>query len=119
MATSDVVSQRRKTPNARPRTALRRASLDSTREPHARNRSGWGGELLTGAPSINILEPDDIVLTEIGTGLDLDEKSRDLSRVGEAMLLPDGDVGRLVLAQQFCFLPFGDLECPSDHHPVL
>ena len=61
-------------------------------------------------PAINVLEPDDVVLIEIGARLDLDQEGRIFARIGEAMLLADRDVGGLILAQEFDVLALGDLE---------
>jgi hypothetical protein len=43
--------------------------------------------------AVHILEPDNIVLVEITSGLDFNQESRDLSRVGEAMFLAEWNVG--------------------------
>jgi hypothetical protein len=49
-------------------------------------------------PVVDVLKPGDVVLIKIGPRLHLDKEGWDLTRVGEAMLLANGDVGRLVLA---------------------
>ena len=54
--------------------------------------------LFIGAPPIDIVISDYIVLIEISPRLDLDEKGRDLTRICQAMLLADRDIGGLVLA---------------------
>src|SRR5262245_49585078 len=75
--------------------------------------------LFVGAPPIDVVISDDIVLIEIGPRLDLDEEGRDLTRVGEAMLLADRDIGGLVLAQHLDLVAPRDLECAADHDPML
>src|SRR3990172_7776299 len=81
-------------------------------------RSGRSSLLARAAP-IDVVEPDDIVLVEIGPRLNLDEKGRGLARIGEPMLLADGDVSRLVLAQHLDVLAARHLQRPGDDHPML
>src|ERR1700674_1903416 len=77
------------------------------------------GALLVGAALIDVVEPDDIVLVEIGPRLDLDEEGRDLAGIGEAVLLADGDIGGFVLAQHRHLLAACHLHRPGDHDPML
>ena len=75
--------------------------------------------LLVSAASIDVVEPDDVVLIEVSAQLDFDEEGRDLSGIAEAMFLTDGDIGGLVLAEQLDLLALGDFERALDHHPML
>src|SRR5262249_37616576 len=70
-------------------------------------------------PLIHILEPDDVVLAEITSGLDLDEFKRDLAWVGEAVNRADRDIGRLILVNDFLDLADRHFRRPAHHHPVL
>jgi hypothetical protein len=45
--------------------------------------------LLARAAPIDVVMPDDVIVIEVGPGLDLDEKGGDLARIGEAVLLAD------------------------------
>ena len=38
--------------------------------------------LVSGASPVNVLEPDDVVLVEIGPGLNLDQERRDFAWIG-------------------------------------
>src|SRR5262249_35441800 len=68
---------------------------------------------------INIIEPDDVVLAEITTGLHLDQFERDLAGIGEAVNRADRDISRLVLVDGFLQIADGDLRGPPHHDPVL
>ena len=61
-------------------------------------------------PVVDVLKSGDVVLVEIGARLHLDEEGWDLAGIGEAVLLADGDVGRLVLGEEARFLTLGDLK---------
>jgi len=54
--------------------------------------------LLVGTTPVDVVIPDDVILIEIGSRLDFDEEGRNLAWIGQAMLLADRDIGRLVLA---------------------
>jgi hypothetical protein len=68
---------------------------------------------------VDVFKSSDVILIEIGARLHLDEEGGDLSGIGEAMPLADGDVGRLVLGEEARYVTFGDSECAFHHHPVL
>src|SRR6516164_11291365 len=68
---------------------------------------------------VDILETHDVVLAQVGAGLNLVDLERDHAGVLDAMLGPDGDVGRLVLLEQEHLLATGDARSPRHHHPVL
>ena len=74
--------------------------------------------LLQRAAAIDIVEPDDVVLAEIGARLHLDQKGRRLTRIGKAMLLADGDIGGLILAQDLDRLAARYLQRSAHHHPM-
>src|ERR1700716_4356204 len=70
-------------------------------------------------PVIDVLHANDIVLAEIGAGLDLDEIERDFSRIFETVHAAQRNKNRLVLAQQN-FLVIARHNCGSvDDHPML
>src|SRR5262249_39727843 len=72
-----------------------------------------------GAALIDVLEPQDVLLTEIAADLHLDQFERDLPGIGEAMHCADRYIGRFVLMVEADALAdryFGDA---AYHHPVL
>src|SRR5687768_6375229 len=69
--------------------------------------------------AIPILEPNDVVFTEVGARLHLDDVQRDLSGVLDAVASADRNVGRFVFAQREDLVPTRDLRGARDYHPVL
>ena len=51
------------------------------------------------------VEPDDVVLAEIASGLDLDQLERDLAGIGEPVDRADRDIDRLVLVHELLLSP--------------
>ena len=82
---------------------LRRSprSAASTQTPASGAGRAEGGSLrqAVSRASINVLHAHNVVLAQVGTGLNLDHLQRDLARVFEAMGLALRDVGRLVLVE--------------------
>src|SRR5947209_4614948 len=70
-------------------------------------------------PVIGILEPDDIVLAEIGAGLHFDQLEIDLARIGHAMDATDRQVDRLVLMHEMRFVVAHDFRRALHDDPVL
>src|ERR1700712_1452811 len=73
---------------------------------------------ISGGTAIGILEADDVVLAEIGTGLHLDDLERQLPRVRQAVRLAQRDVGALVLGEDRLAVAAGDLGRALHHDPV-
>ena len=59
-----------------------------------RERAGWS------SPPEIVFETNDVILTEIASGLDLDQLERDLARVSQAMDRAERHIDQLVLLQQ-------------------
>src|SRR3979490_2872726 len=59
--------------------------------------------------AIVVLDPDDIILAKIATGLDLDQLQVDLAGILQTMLRSDRDIDRFVLVYGFGLF--------SDHDP--
>src|SRR6185503_3093429 len=70
-------------------------------------------------PLVNVIEPLDIVLTEIAAGLYFDQFERDFSFVRQPMHAADGDVDRLIFMHRTDL--FTDRHfCGATHHdPML
>src|SRR5579884_2703495 len=79
-------------------------------------RGPSGGRSLA---AIAVLEANDVVLTQVGAGLYLDDVHRDLAWILDAMAHTDRDVGRLVLLEQEDLVPAGDAGGPGHDDPVL
>ena len=71
------------------------------------------------SPPVDILEPDNIILTQITPRLDLDQLQGDGARIFQAVGDTDGDVGGLVLGEHEFLVTAGDFCGPLHHHPVL
>ena len=70
-------------------------------------------------PMIDVVVPDDVVFVEIGARLNFNDKGGDLAWISQTVPLADGDVGRLVLAQNLYVLIPCHLYCTADHDPML
>ena len=67
---------------------------------------------------VAVFQPDDVVFTKIGAGLDFDRFERDLARVFQRMNDADGDVRRLVFSQQKFLIGIRDASRACDNDPV-
>jgi len=67
---------------------------------------------------IPVLEPHNVVLTEVTAGLNLDDFKRDPPGIGEPMHGPDGNENRLVLMHKMCGIPQGHFGRAADHNPM-
>src|SRR5690554_864360 len=74
---------------------------------------------LESAAAIGVLEPHDVVLAQITTGLHFDDFERDLAGVGEAVAFAYRDEGGFVLGEQEGSLPARDLRGAAHDDPVL
>jgi hypothetical protein len=72
----------------------------------------------SGAP-VNVVEPDDIIFTEIAAGLHLDQFERNLSQICQPMDSADWNVGRLVLVHSLLFLADRYRSGAAYNHPML
>src|SRR6476620_7374863 len=96
------------------RASRRNGGIDApTRSPCRQSTGKAAGEradLLGRASSVDVVEPNDVVLVEIGGNL---------AGIGESMLFADRDVGRLVLAQHRHVSAARHLDRSGHHHPML
>jgi hypothetical protein len=76
-------------------------------------RRRWSAALIGCAPPISVLDSNDVILVEIGPGLNFNQERRDLTWIGEPVWLTNLDVGGLVLAQELSFGAFGNPEWTS------
>jgi hypothetical protein len=70
-------------------------------------------------PVVCILDPDDIVLAEMGAGLHLDEFEVDLARIGNSVDAGARQVDRLVLVDEMGFVVAHDFRRAVDDDSVL
>src|SRR4051812_26267876 len=53
-----------------------------------------------GLAAVDVFEADDVVLAQVGAGLDFDDLERDLAGILEAVLGADRDIGGFVLGEE-------------------
>src|SRR5690606_22716068 len=70
-------------------------------------------------PSVDVLQPLDVVLAEVAAGLDLDQLHRFAAPVAQAVHAALGDVRAFVLVQIEHLAVAGDLGHAGNDHPVL
>src|ERR1043166_7577477 len=68
---------------------------------------------------VNIVQPDDVVLAEVASGLDLDQFEGNLAGIGEAVSRADRDIRRLVLMEYFFDPANRPFRGSTYHDPVL
>src|SRR5690348_5216570 len=105
---------RRRRPSIRIGTTLRRAMAPTI--PHMCSASLF--RVGVGA-LVGVVDPDDVVLTEVGPGLHLDQLERHLAGVLQAVLLAELDVDGLVLGEQDHLVAAGHARRAAHDDPVL
>jgi hypothetical protein len=66
-----------------------------------------------------VLEANDVIFSQVGAGLDLDNLKRDLSGIFETMLGTNRNVNRLVFIKEPISVVNDDERCSSNNDPVL
>src|SRR5512135_3117665 len=69
--------------------------------------------------AVTVFEADDVVLAEIGAGLDLDHLERHLARILEAVPRAERNEGGLVLRDEERLVSARHFRRTSHHHPML
>src|SRR6202453_3302691 len=77
------------------------------------------GAAITSFTVIDVVDSDDVVLTKIAAGLNLDQLDVDLAWIGEAVRRAHRQVDRLVLVDERYFVVEGDLGGAAHDHPML
>jgi hypothetical protein len=66
-----------------------------------------------------VLDADDVILFQIGSGLHLDDLDRDLARIGKPVYRPDGQLDAFILMQDGDLAIAGHFGGAANHDPVL
>src|SRR3990167_1967632 len=69
--------------------------------------------------AVDVVITHDVVFTQVLTALYLDHHQVDDAGVGQAVLVPGGNVGGLVHVEQDLAFAIGDHRCAADHYPML
>src|SRR4029078_3971120 len=67
---------------------------------------------------VDVLKSGDVVFVKVCARLHLDKEGWNFARVGEAVLLADSDIGRLILGEETGFCSLCHLEGALDHDPM-